>query len=64
MIEFALGLIVGLLVMALIDEKIYIGKPRKQKDMSVDDKRAAEKAAREYANFMTYDGTAQDEFNG
>ena len=61
MIEFALGVIVGLLIMALIDERIKIGKPKKGEAMSADAKRTAERAAREYMNFLQYDGTEQED---
>ncbi len=64
MIEFALGIIVGVLFMALVDDKIKIRKgkpPEKAREPTEQEVRNAERAAREYMNFMTYDGTPQDE---
>ena len=61
MIEFALGVIVGLLIMALVDDKIHIGKPKEKEKPTEQEVRKAEQCAREYMNFMTYDGTEQDD---
>lgn len=64
MIEFALGIIVGVLFMALVDDKIKIRKAKlseKAREPTEQEIRNAERAAREYMNFMTYDGSEQDE---
>ncbi len=61
MIEFALGVIVGLLIMALTDGKIRIKKPKNEVQPTEQEIRNAERAAREYMNFIVYDGTEQDE---
>lgn len=63
MIEFALGVIVGLLVMGLIDEKIRIGKKPVPQEPTEQEVRKAERAAREYMNFMNYSGDPQDDIH-
>lgn len=64
MIEFALGVIVGVLFMALIDDKIKFCKEKPQekaREPTEQEVRKAERTAREYMNFMTYDGSEQED---
>lgn len=60
MIEFALGIITCLLLVSYKDGVIHIGKKKKTEQPSEKEVRDAERIAREYTNFMTYDGTEQD----
>ncbi len=60
MIEFALGIITCLLLVSYKDGKIHIGKKEKTEQPTEKEVRDAERAAREYMNFMAYDGTEQE----
>lgn len=64
MIDFAIGVILGVLIMALVDDKIKFHKgksPEKAQEATEQEIRKAERVAREYMNFMTYDGTEQED---
>lgn len=66
MIEFALGIIVGMLFVVIVDGKIKIRKAEpteETREPTEQEIRKAERAVREYMNFMTYDGTTQDDIN-
>lgn len=64
MIEFVLGFIVGVLLMALVDDMIKNRKEKlheKVREPTEQEIRNAERVAREYMNFMYYDGSEQED---
>lgn len=66
MTECLLGVAIGCLLCLMVKDRLQIPsfgkKPQKKaREPTEDEIRQAKRAAREYLNFMTYDGTPQED---